>query len=248
MKKGFGDLFSSSMDEYKKNFKLFLIFVLIFSVVPSLLLFLVNPEYSNNQFNLTSLSHSNYFVFSLFLLISVLLGFLLNASLIYFALNNKKLSFSETLKGGLSYFWKYTGLTIVLFFFLILLFILLIIPGIIFMIYWQFAFYVLIAERAGILKSLKRSKELVKGRWWKVLGYFILIYLIFIGISWVISLPNTMIQSSVLGFIINSIYNIIYIPFMILFFKNFYLDLKSDKSETKTEQVKVKKKVKKKKK
>ena len=98
------------------------------------------------------------------MIVSIVLGLIMGASLIYFVINNKKgeMNYVGALKGGLSYFWKYLGLTIVMMIFLGLLFLLLIVPGIIFMIYWIFAFYVLIAENKGIMGSLSRSKEIVR--------------------------------------------------------------------------------------
>jgi hypothetical protein len=49
-------------------------------------------------------------------------------------------------------------------------FILLIIPGIIFGTWYAFSLFILINEKTGILESMRRSKALVKGRFWMVLG------------------------------------------------------------------------------
>lgn len=49
-------------------------------------------------------------------------------------------------------------------------FVLLIIPGIIFGTWFSFSLFVLINEKTGILESMRRSKKLVKGKFWKVLG------------------------------------------------------------------------------
>lgn len=48
--------------------------------------------------------------------------------------------------------------------------ILLIIPGIIFMVWFSFAQFELVLNDLGVIKSLGRSRNLVRGRFWKVLG------------------------------------------------------------------------------
>ena len=134
--------------------------------------------------------------------------------------------------------------------FLGFLFLLLIIPGIIFAIYWIFAAYVFFGEKKGILYSLRKSMEIVKGRWWRVFGYSILMILIMVGINIaasLITLPTTIIYliNLTMGqeissglFILNSILeviagfvgNLISIPLFVLFFKNLYLDMKKSKN------------------
>ncbi len=59
-------------------------------------------------------------------------------------------------------------------------FILLIIPGVIFMIRYQFAQPVVVLERTTYASALRRSRELVTGSWWRVFGAFWLSVSIFI--------------------------------------------------------------------
>ena len=139
------------------------------------------------------------------------------------------MTYKESIKGGLNYFWKYLGLSIVLIIFLFLLFLLLIIPGIIFLIYWLFAPYVLIAENKKIMESLKRSKEIVKGRWWHVFGYFLLFSIILGIILFILTIPNFFLSSGILKLIINQVYTLISVPLSLLFFRNFYYDLIKNK-------------------
>ncbi len=54
--------------------------------------------------------------------------------------------------------------------------------------------YVLIRENVGIFESMRRSKLIVKGRWWRVFGYFILFSLITIAISFAFLIPNLIID------------------------------------------------------
>ena len=137
------------------------------------------------------------------------------------------------------------GFSIVMGIFLLGLFILLIVPGIIFSIYWIFSYYVFLNERKGIFASLGQSRQIVKGKWWTMLGYFILIILIVIGISIIFSMPSWItgiilamqtlagnVSKSLLTFqsILTQILSIaasfVTTPLVILFFKNLYLELK----------------------
>ncbi|KKU10417.1 MAG: hypothetical protein UX13_C0012G0001, partial [Candidatus Woesebacteria bacterium GW2011_GWB1_45_5] len=58
-------------------------------------------------------------------------------------------------------------------------FILLIIPGIIFAVWFSFSLWGVVDKGYGVGRSLKESKALVKGRFWKVLGR-IFVYVVFV--------------------------------------------------------------------
>ena len=123
--------------------------------------------------------------------------------------------------------------------FLLGLFLLLIIPGIIFMIYWIFGSYVFLDEDKGILYSLKKSRQLVKGNWWKMFGYLILIMIILfifaILIGIILALPILFSGNSIVYIAFDGISNLIvslaFYGFLTLFFKNIYLEWKG-KSKT----------------
>jgi len=57
-------------------------------------------------------------------------------------------------------------------------FLLLIVPGIIFAVWFSFSKYVLVSEGKKGSSAMKRSKELVEGHWWDVLGRFAFIALV----------------------------------------------------------------------
>jgi hypothetical protein len=159
--------------------------------------------------------------FVIFVLLFSILEVILFISFIYISVSDKKkIGLGESLKGALNNFFSVLGLSIVLFFALLFLFILLIVPGIIFMVFWLFSPFILIKEKAGIIDSLKRSKKLVKGRWWMVFGYYLLFLLISIGAFFALSF---------IPFIGSFFEYLIVVPFSILFFKNMYLDLKKNK-------------------
>ena len=125
----------------------------------------------------------------------------------------------------------------------VLLSLVLTIPFIIYIIYWSFSAFVLIDQNIGVWKSIKKSKEIIKGHWWLVFGYLILISIIAFIALIVVSLPQIIsalliLVSPILGWIAYVIGTLIRIVgqllitvFVMLFIKNFYLELKSKKSE-----------------
>jgi len=96
-------------------------------------------------------------------------------------------------------------------------FILFVIPGIIFAVWFGFSLYVYIFEGTKGSSALKKSKELVKGRWWPVFARFLVFGIIAMLISWIKGL----------GPIINAFF---VVPFGAVYLKVLYEDLKSIKA------------------
>ena len=137
---------------------------------------------------------------------------------------------------------------------LVLLSIALFILAIIFALYlgiaWVFSPYILVRENTGIIEAMKRSKFIVKGNWWKTLGYSLLIGLIMGGISFAFAIPSMIIGlvlnllygmlvfinipaailvlvfKEIISFVFSAAAAIITIPAGIFFFKNFYLEMR----------------------
>ena len=66
--------------------------------------------------------------------------------------------------------WSYIVFVVLI----IPLFILLVVPGIIFMVYWYFFAYLAIDQKLSGWAALKKSKELIKGHWWKTFALFVI--------------------------------------------------------------------------
>jgi len=259
----FGKILGKSWEEYKVNFRAIFKLILIFVGIPLLILNLVQLIllFSNSDFyQLMTSSPNPNILLSPFLWVmvglSVLLGLIVflfqlfaQAGLIGSSLDKSKFSYKEIVTAGRGFFLKFLGFSIVAGLFLLGLFLLLIIPGIIFGVYWMFAVYVLYYEKKGILASLKRSREIVKGKWWRTFGYAILFSLIMLLVSWaggLITMPTSAIYNSLiisgqpiseiflgfhylLGFISGFAVSLIQIPLSVLFFKNFYLEMKKSR-------------------
>lgn len=157
------------------------------------------------------------------------LGLVMSLSIIY-VLNvksKKGLTFGKMLKGGFGFLVAGILVSLLLIVFLIPLFILLIIPGIIFGIYWTFSLYALVIDKTSISGALKKSHDVVRGRWWKVFGYVILlglIVVIFSGITGAIfgvfGIAGYFLQTAVVT--LTSVFSAV-------FMNTFYLGLKGSK-------------------
>lgn len=165
----FGDLLSKSWKEYKSNFWLFFKIFLLFGLISSTIyigLIIFSIFWDPLQGSIFPLSSVSWPFLIISFLVLGFFGLIMNISYISISIfkENTKMSFGKALKGGLSYFWKYLGLFLLLIILLIPLFVLLIIPEIIFSIYWSFSIFVLMRENTSIWQSMKRSKLIVKGR------------------------------------------------------------------------------------
>ncbi len=261
MNKSFGELLSESWLEYKLNFnvifKLFLYFVIIpgivilgYQIYGMISLDTLSIDTENNPWGVFD-KYTTYFISSLFIsLISSLLSFLAYVSMTCGVLKGKKFSFNEAIDGGKSNYLRGIGFMIVICIFIMLLLCLLIVPGIIFAVYWIFSFYIFIAEKKGIMESLKISHHLVKNKWWMTLGYSALLTLIIIGISLVFSIPtlasglfyamiafgkslsiNLIVTVSAVGFLFSAAGQLITTPLSIIFMKNFYFAMSNKKQK-----------------
>lgn len=87
--------------------------------------------------------------------------------------NGGELSFKKTYKSARKNYWMLLLLSVVLTLIYVFGFLLLIIPGMIFIVWFAFSRFMAIEKGLGIKQSLLKSKELVKGIYWKVLGRLI---------------------------------------------------------------------------
>jgi uncharacterized membrane protein len=231
----FGDLFDKTIKDIKGNFKNYIIIMLLFSFIPFVLYDIYSYFYPmGEEINLNFLKH--------IILISImsLISSISTISIIYSSIKKEK-DWKESVRKSLNYYPIIILGSIIVTLFLIPLFMLLIIPGLIFSIYWLLFIYVIIDENEKIMKSLKRSKFLIKGHWWNVFGKILLIILIFIGIiilvmiffALLILTPYLLLKGlqslNDLDIVMNILINIttiLFTLFYILFMKNLYFNLK----------------------
>lgn len=270
-----GDIFSKTWKDYKVNFKVLFKIMLIFVVIPSFFLLLVvftwdftsgrypiiEQQFITGNFTEVPLDYSQINigmyvagagVYLLLSLIALSLLLLVVVGIMTTALKDDKIKYKSIISNGKKYYWASLGFFFVIFVFLFGLYILLIIPGIIFSIYWFFSYYVYIdknvSKSRGIRNSLRESRMLVRGKWWKTLGYLCVFYLLMFVISIVAELivfiPTGIFSDyclasqsmplfgylllNIFTWAVNSIVTIITLPLGILFGKNFYLTAKKE--------------------
>ena len=255
----FGEIFDKSWKEYKINFKEFFKFVLVFTGIPALLFLIVQIVWMFLDSSLMEVLRNPMLIYNglalpvgflIFTgisgLISVLLYIFVGAGVVKASLEKRKFKFKNLVDLGKKFFGKYLAFCIVFGIFIMLLFMLLIIPGVIFLVYWGFAIYIFFSEKVGIMGSLKKSRKIVKGNWWRVFGYGLLLIILVALVSAVFDFPSQLVVSffgalagesypvwTIIfsGFwqVLSEIVSMLLGVFMILFFKNFYLDLKGKK-------------------
>ncbi len=81
-----------------------------------------------------------------------------------------KPSVREVLSGTLSRVPAYIATSILMGLIVFIGFLLLVIPGVIFMVWFYFATFFVVLEKSGPINALKKSRELVKGYFWPVVG------------------------------------------------------------------------------
>lgn len=149
-------------------------------------------------------------------------------------LDGKTIEWKTALKKSLSRLLPAIGTSVLETIFLIGLFLLLIIPGIIYAFYWMFAIYAVILKDQAGKDALNYSKSIVKGRWWKILWYCLVIGLCalvaFAGVGLVYGLiagiPYT-------GILFDTVIDLVVVFFMVVstvFFLNFDASRKTEAS------------------
>jgi len=191
----FSKILSKSWKTFEENFAFFVVLALILGTIPFVISFfytnlyvdstLTSSDLENIPFDIIwSLMKTMLIQLSPLFILSIIFNIFIVCTLISFLMQKKKkVPFSESFSFGIKHFWRYFGFVILLGLFLILLSFLFIIPAIIFFVYWIVAPYILIRENKGPMEALKESKKLVNGKWWKMFGYIILLFIIFIVIG-----------------------------------------------------------------
>ncbi len=91
---------------------------------------------------------------------------------------NKELPLEQTISLAWHKLRPYLWTSILQWLCLFGLFLLLIIPGLIFAVFWYFTLYIVLYYGKTGMDAMKESKSIVTGRWWKTLGYMLLIGII----------------------------------------------------------------------
>jgi hypothetical protein len=108
------------------------------------------------------------------------------------------------------------------------------VPGIWLAVAWSLAFVALVAENLSGTGALRRSYNLVRGRWWATFGVLIIAFVLNAVVDQIVSIPFAIVSfvsaDSVIGFTVGALANIISdvitTPFVAAVFVLVYFDLR----------------------
>ncbi len=106
-------------------------------------------------------------------IVNIFIAGYLTAMFVRYAISTsrfERLDFTQLIQSANKIFLRMVGLLVLMGLIIATGFILLIIPGIIFLYWFALAPYVLVDQDLGVIESLKKSRELVKGKFWEIIG------------------------------------------------------------------------------
>jgi len=193
------DLFENTWDLFKKNFwELVKIIglgwavrigiVLLGAILLVSLVVLSSFNWSSLTLQKTNLQQIMSIIIALGPLVVVLAVFVLgliltslwvNLGLIIQLVNSKSgANFASSLKQSFKKLWSFVWISFLVNVIVGLGFVLFIIPGIVFAIWYLFAIYVFADKGTRGWSALKKSKQLVQGRWWPIFGRVVLLFVL----------------------------------------------------------------------
>lgn len=213
-----GDLFSKTWEFYKTHMKPLLLIALII-MAPSLLSALI--VFLGLQETVVVLLSS---ILGIVSLVVSIWGAI--AMIIY--VKDKPVNINDSLKKAWGFWLSYLWLSILVGIVTMIGLIILIIPGIILVVYYAFAMYILVAENIQGWAAAKKSMNLVKNYWWAVFGRILLVgialYIPIMLITWVFGLISLELMS-----IVSMILATIIVPFGVVYSYLMYQNLKQIK-------------------
>jgi len=227
------DLLQSAIKTWWKNLsKFFLLYIwgIAYAAIPiAVLLLLVGVGY------FTSLWENSYFaIVASFICLWAVIFIVYYSIRVYLSMfllikHNYAKKELEIYKESANYFWSYITLIFLTLILLALWFMALFVPALIFAIFYTFACYAFIFEGKRDIDAIRRSRELVAGYWWAVLGRFILLGIVLMLFIMIISLPLQFLSPSGVGAaiwnIVVQIINYLVGPIGLIFTYLMYQDL-----------------------
>lgn len=143
------------------------------------------------------------------------------------ALDGRVQAIGEAYRRSFGYFVRYVGLSIVTSILLMIGFVLLLIPGIILMVWFAFANFVLVLENTGIRAALRQSREYVRGRWWGVFGRLIAMFVAACIAGGIFVVIGAFIPNAALGELVSMLLNLGIVPVLLGYVYLMYQDVKT---------------------
>ena len=235
-----GALFRAAWARLKQRQKTLLILSALYAA--SILLYSLYAQGDPNL-ELTNPSSILFVVgFILFTLLYVLIAVWAPLALLIASLSKETTSnVKVTLKKSLKLIIPSIGINIVMMVIVLGGYIAFIVPGIILAVQLMLALYVYVDENLGIMDSIRKSRILVRGRWWAIVGRSILLSLAVYALFIIAGIISYIIGVAVGGgelaqIILTSIVMFLYIPYTMCFMAELYLSLKESRGEITPEQ------------
>jgi hypothetical protein len=131
-------------------------------------------------------------------LISMVIAALVQGALtraVVSANEGRRVTFGESLSTGLRVILPLIALSVLFALGVGIGFVLLFVPGIILLLMWAVAVPSLVIERTGVFGAFRRSSELTKGARWKILGLFLVLFVLY----WLLSLVLGLVGLKIYG-------------------------------------------------
>ena len=259
--RGFGDLFSDAMSTYREHQMLFFKLGFLLYLLPLSLLEIAAAAATASGLSFFGIRGVVAFASLSDLLIPLLVGIVKSALswlfTIFFTIAVIKVLTLHRARGVASangavhesspYLGKAVLLSVILNLALIALFFLFIIPAVIFGVFWAFALYALVVDNTGVAQAMRQSRKIVSGRWWRVFGYLLLLFLIVFAVELMVLLPVALVIGllgglaamllglpwllTAVGVLISVIVlavNMVVLPFIFTFAERFYVNLRDE--------------------
>jgi hypothetical protein len=222
--KGFAALFSGAIAIFKEQPKLFVGIYLVPGVLTFLLTLLGAVEGS------MGLGKASSGVLTAIVGIALAVASIFMSIAMIKAVMQPSLTVKEAYRMAVPYFWRYIVLSILVSIAIIVGFVLLIVPGIIFMVWFTFAYYVLVDENTGAIDAMKRSKALVAGKWLAVFGRIVVLMIVGLVIGMVFGALGGMFGGTAgaitIAAVVNLVVNAVLTPISVAYLYLMYRDLK----------------------
>ncbi len=132
----------------------------------------------------------------------ILVPFIMAYVYAYYKCASQGLKTSEVPKLIKPFVWKILLTSILQGILLVPLFIAVIIPGIIFLIYWNFYIFIILDQKVSGFKALSESKKMIKGNWWKIFAIVVISsLLIALVIIPLLFLPQSILSTALISIV-----------------------------------------------
>ena len=225
-----GEILSESWKRFRENFQLIVIITLIFYVPINIILSFIILSFVPFEESILGFKQYSLVV----QILGSLIGFVATMAIAYAIkskIDGKSISVGEALKKSFSRLGAAIGTSVIEVVFLIGLAFLLVVPAIIYSVYWIFSIFEVVLNNRWGKDALDHSKQIVKGRWWLVMGYSIVFGLLGLVVATVGSILLLALPENFLTDIVtNTLFDIL-LSFFVVVMTILFINFDSTKKE-----------------